>query len=146
MSLSVANGSVFSKISEINSDKATWDVKAKIIRLWQVSDFNRTTLPFSIEMVLLDSHGDRIHATIKKTLIYKFKDQIVEGKVYALQNLGVSNNGGAYRTTRHPYKMNFQFNSFVQRLTNFDISKSPFHFVPISEIVSPSYDTDYLCG
>jgi replication factor A1 len=97
-------------------------------------------------MVLLDSHGDRIHATIKKTLIYKFKDQIVEGKVYALQNLGVSNNGGAYRTTRHPYKMNFQFNSFVQRLTNFDISKSPFHFVPISEIVSPSYDTDYLCG
>jgi hypothetical protein len=66
MSLSVANGSEFSNISEINSDKAAWDVKAKIIRLWQVSDFNRTTLPFSIEMVLLDSHGDRIHATVKK--------------------------------------------------------------------------------
>ncbi|KAK2409538.1 replication protein A 70 kDa DNA-binding subunit E [Trifolium repens] len=104
MSLSVANGSEFSNISEINSDKAAWDVKAKIIRLWQVSDFNRNTIPFSIEMVLLDSHGDRIHAT-----------------------------------------MNFQFNTFVQRLFNFDIPKSPFHFVPISEIVGGSYDTDYLC-
>jgi replication factor A1 len=146
MSLSVANGSEFSNISEINSDKAAWDVKVKIIRLWQVSDFNRSALPFSIEMVLLDANGDRIHATVKKTLIYKFKDQILEGKIYALQNVGVSNNGGAYRTTRHPYKMNFLFNTFVQRISNFDISKSPFHFVPISEIVGGSYDTDYLCG
>ncbi|KAK2455293.1 replication protein A 70 kDa DNA-binding subunit E [Trifolium repens] len=145
MSLSVANGSEFSNISEINSDKAAWDVKVKIIRLWQVSDFNRSALPFSIEMVLLDANGDRIHATVKKTLIYKFKDQILEGKIYALQNVGVSNNGGAYRTTRHPYKMNFLFNTFVQRISNFDISKSPFHFVPISEIVGGSYDTDYLC-
>ncbi|KAK2408893.1 replication factor A protein [Trifolium repens] len=36
-------------------------------------------------------------------------------------------------------------NSLVQRLSNFDIPKSPFHFVPISEIVGGSYDTDYLC-
>jgi hypothetical protein len=59
-------------------------------------------------MVLLDSLGGIIHATIQKTLIYKFKDEILEGKIYALQNVGVSNNGGAYRTTRHPYTMNFQ--------------------------------------
>jgi replication factor A1 len=97
-------------------------------------------------MVLLDSHGDRIHATIKKTLIYKFKNEIVEGRTYAFENLGVSNNGGAYRTTRHPYKFNFQFNSLVQRLSNFEISKSPFKFVPIAEIAGGSYDTDYLCG
>jgi replication factor A1 len=146
MALSIANGTDFAKVSEINSDKAVWNVKAKVIRLWQVSDFNRNTLPFSIEMVLLDSHGDRIHATIKKTLIYKFKNEIVEGRTYAFENLGVSNNGGAYRTTRHPYKFNFQFNSLVQRLSNFEISKSPFKFVPIAEIAGGSYDTDYLCG
>jgi replication factor A1 len=146
MSLKVANGSDFSNISEINSDESAWNVKAKIIRLWQVSDFNRSSVPFSIEMVLLDSVCGRIHATVKKTLIYKFKDEIVEGKIYAFQNLGVSNNGGAYRTTRHPYKMNFQFNSSVQRLSNFDIQKSPYDFVPISEIVGGSYDHDYLCG
>ncbi|GAU12842.1 hypothetical protein TSUD_73290 [Trifolium subterraneum] len=115
MALTVSTLNQFSQISEINSDKATWNFKAKIIRLWQVSDFNRNTLPFSIEMVLMNNDGGRIHATIKKTLIYKFKNDLIEGKVYCFENLGVSTNGGAYRTTHHPYKMNFQYTSVVQR-------------------------------
>ncbi|CAJ2647809.1 unnamed protein product [Trifolium pratense] len=95
-------------------------------------------------MVLMDSEGGRIHATVKKTLIYKFKDDLSEGKVYSFENLGVSTNGGAYRTTQHRYKMNFQFGSVVQRITNHDVKGSPFHLVPISDVVSGSYDTDYL--
>ncbi|MCH84141.1 replication factor A protein, partial [Trifolium medium] len=106
----------FSNIDEINSDRATWNFKAKIIRLWQVSDFNRSTMPFSIEMVLMDSVGGSIHAT----------------------------NAGAYCTTHHPYKLNFQFSSLVQRLSNFEIVRSPFNFVPIAEVVGGSYDTDFL--
>ncbi|PNX95898.1 replication factor A protein [Trifolium pratense] len=107
MALTVSNVNLFSNIDEINSDRATWNFKAKIIRLWQVSDFNRATLPFSIEMVLMDKDG-------------------------------------AYRTTRHPYKLNFQFSSSVQRLTNFEIVTSPFSFVPIAEVVGGCYDTDFL--
>ncbi|KAK2457830.1 replication protein A 70 kDa DNA-binding subunit E [Trifolium repens] len=53
----------FSKIEEVNSDRATWNCKAKIIRLWELSDFNRNTIPFSIEMVLMDADGAKIHAT-----------------------------------------------------------------------------------
>ncbi|GAU47399.1 hypothetical protein TSUD_372880 [Trifolium subterraneum] len=96
-------------------------------------------------MVLMDNDGGRIHATIKKTLIYKFKNDLIEGKVYCFENLGVSTNGGAYRTTHHPYKMNFQYTSVVQRLSNFEINISPFDFVPISDIVTGVYDTDFLC-
>ncbi|MCH93544.1 replication protein A 70 kDa dna-binding subunit, partial [Trifolium medium] len=32
----------------------------------------------------------------------------------------------------------------VQRLSNVDVVKSPFQFVPISDVVGGSYDTDYL--
>ncbi|PNY08630.1 replication factor A protein [Trifolium pratense] len=135
---------MFSNIDEINSDRATWNFKAKVIRLWQVNDFNRTHVPFSIEMVLMDSDGAKIHATIKKTLIYKFKHDIIEGKIYSFENLGVASNTGAYRTTHHPYKLNFQFGSLVQRLSNCDISKSPFTFVPIGDILSGCYDIDFL--
>ncbi|CAJ2636275.1 unnamed protein product [Trifolium pratense] len=92
----------------------------------------------------MDSEGGRIHATVKKTLIYKFKDDLSEGKVYSFENLGVSTNGAAYRTTQHHYKTNFQFGSVVQRITNHDVKGSPFHLVPISDVVSGSYDTDYL--
>ena len=38
MSLSVPNRNLFSNIEEINSDRATWNFRAKIIRLWEVSD------------------------------------------------------------------------------------------------------------
>ncbi|CAJ2640094.1 unnamed protein product [Trifolium pratense] len=144
MALMRCNPTYFSSISEINSDKATWNFKAKVIRLWEVSDFNRPNNPFSIEMVLMDSEGERIHATIKKTLIYKFKDDLMEGKVYSFENMGVSTNGGAYRTTHHRYKLNFQFGSLVQRLTNVDVSGSQFNLVPISDVVSGGYDTDFL--
>ncbi|KAK2458441.1 replication protein A 70 kDa DNA-binding subunit E [Trifolium repens] len=134
----------FSKIEEVNSDKATWNCKAKIIRLWEVSDFNRNTIPFSIEMVLMDADGAKIHATVKKTLIYKFKDELKEGKIYAFENMGVATNGGPYRSTQHRYKLNFQFTSIVQRFCNQDIVKSPFNFTPIAEILGGSYDTDFL--
>jgi replication factor A1 len=146
MSLSVPNRNLFSNIEEINSDRTTWNIRAKIIRLWQVSDFNRANVPFSLEMVLMDAAGDKIHATIKKTLIYKFKNDLIEGKVYCFENMGVATNSGAYRSTRHPYKLNFQYGSLVQRLSNFEILKSPYNFVPISEIVGGSYDCDYLVG
>jgi replication factor A1 len=146
MSLSVPNRNLFSNIEEINSDRTTWNIRAKIIRLWQVSDFNRANVPFSLEMVLMDAAGDKIHATIKKTLIYKFKNDLIEGKVYCFENMGVATNSGAYRSNRHPYKLNFQYGSLVQRLSNFEILKSPYNFVPISEIVGGSYDCDYLVG
>ncbi|WJX72177.1 hypothetical protein P8452_56082 [Trifolium repens] len=134
MSLSVPNRNLFLNIEEINFDRTSWNIRAKIIRLWQVSDFNRTNVPFSLEMVLMDAAGDKIHATIKKTLIYKFKNDLIEGKVYCLENMGVATNSGAYHSTRHPYKLNFQYSSLVQRLSNFEILKSPYNFVPISEV------------
>jgi replication factor A1 len=144
MSLSVPNRNLFLNIEEINFDRTSWNIRAKIIRLWQVSDFNRTNVPFSLEMVLMDAAGDKIHATIKKTLIYKFKNDLIEGKVYCLENMGVATNSGAYHSTRHPYKLNFQYSSLVQRLSNFEILKSPYNFVPISEVAGGSYDCDFL--
>jgi len=91
----------FSAISEISTEKTFWNLKGKIIRLWQVSDFNGNRMSFSIELVILDEAGDRIHASIKKTLIYKFKNDLFEGKCSSFENMGVANNGGGYRTTRH---------------------------------------------
>ncbi|WJX59699.1 hypothetical protein P8452_44988 [Trifolium repens] len=78
------------------------------------------------------------------TLIYKFKDELIEGKVYSFHNMGVSTNGEAYRTTHHRYKLNFQFGSLIQRLSSVDVVRSPFHFVPIYDVVGGSYDIDYL--
>lgn len=61
-------------------DRASWNLKGKVIRLWQVSDFNGNRMSFSIELVLLDEASDRIHATINKTLLCKFRNDLFEGR------------------------------------------------------------------
>ncbi|XP_039687935.1 uncharacterized protein [Medicago truncatula] len=134
----------FEPISQISSSKPAGNIKARVVRLWKLSDFNRNTLPFSIEMVLMDSEGSRIHASIKKTLWYKFQSEIREGKVYSFENMGVAANGGSYKTTHHPYKLNFQFGTKCLPLFGALVSGSDFKFVPISDIVGGSYDCDYL--
>ncbi|KAK2435994.1 replication protein A 70 kDa DNA-binding subunit E [Trifolium repens] len=129
----------FDKISEINDSKSSWSVKAKVIRLWVVKDFNRNDLPFSVEM------GDRIHCSVRKTLLYKFAEHIKEGRVYSFENLDSATNGGTYKTTKHGYKLTFQFGSKVNPLGPNKLNNlSPFKFVPIGEVNNGSYDSDYL--
>ena len=53
--------------------------------------------------------GVRIHGSIRRTLIYKFQSQIFYGSVYSVQSFSVASNSGSYKTTHHPYKINFQF-------------------------------------
>ncbi|WJX88283.1 hypothetical protein P8452_70390 [Trifolium repens] len=144
MCMTIENEHQFSSFVEINSTRSSWNCRAKIIRLWQTSNFNRNTLSFSIEMVLMDSYGGRIHVTVKTTLIYKFKDELIEGRVYTFEKIGVSPNVGAYRTTHHSFKLNFKATTLIQRLFNQDIVRSPYNFVPIGQIVGGSYDTDFL--
>ncbi|XP_068476207.1 uncharacterized protein [Phaseolus vulgaris] len=60
-------------------------------------------------MVLQDQQGVRIHACVRRTLIYKFQSQISEGHVYSIQSFSVASNLGSYRITKHAYKINFQY-------------------------------------
>lgn len=71
---------------------------------------------------------------------------VCEGNVYSFENMGVASNGGSYRTTHHSFKLNFQYNSKVQHLTNAPVNVSPYKFVEISEVVGGQYDTDFLVG
>jgi len=57
--------------------------------------------------------GNSIHGLIRRTLIYKFQNDILEDNVYSIQNFSVVSNGGSYRTTQHAYKINFQFGTKV---------------------------------
>lgn len=106
----------------------------KVIRLWLTPSYSESKLPSSLDIVLMDSKvffalifpyylhglcvensnflccffkGCKIHASIRRTLVYRFQNQIYEGRVYQISSFGVCENGGDFRTTSHPYKMNF---------------------------------------
>ena len=49
--------------------------------------------------------GDKIHATIRKTLVNKYQDKFVDGGCYKICYMTVVPNLGSYRTTKHDSKL-----------------------------------------
>jgi hypothetical protein len=79
-------------------------------------------------------------------LLYKFQNDVVDGKVYAFENMDVTSNYVSYKTTKHSYKLNFQFGT---KLMPFAANTNPgslFNFIFISEISGAYFDSDLLVG
>ncbi|XP_061349072.1 uncharacterized protein LOC133294434 [Gastrolobium bilobum] len=55
-------------IKDLNPSKEEWRIKVRVIRTWNVANFQRKILDDNLDMVLLDEKGGRIHATVKGTL------------------------------------------------------------------------------
>ncbi|XP_068503932.1 replication protein A 70 kDa DNA-binding subunit B-like [Phaseolus vulgaris] len=125
-------------LNDVNSTKETWNVVVRVLRLWCVQDFTKQKIPFSLEM------GVRIHASVRRTLIYKFQNQICEDRVYSIQSFTVASNSGSYRTTKHEYKINFQYGTKVSLMANEVVPQSTPQYTPLSLIFAPGFDTDYL--
>lgn len=134
----------FDSISDIIPEKESWAFVAKVIRLWLVADYNKNKLPYSMELVLMDDKGDKINASIRRTIIYKFDKDLNEGFVFSFHQFGVATNGGSYRTTHHTYKLNFQFATKVTKMGACAVRPDIFSLVPISDINAGNCDTDYL--
>lgn len=55
-----------------------------------------------------------IHASISRTLIYKFQSKISEVKVYSIQSFIISCIDGSYKTINHSCQINFQIGAKVR--------------------------------
>ncbi|KAL6507514.1 hypothetical protein OROGR_023709 [Orobanche gracilis] len=130
-------------VSVVTASKDTWNIVTKVIRLWVSPSFSGGKLPFSMELVLMDSKGCKIHASVRRTLVYRFKPLITEGHVYQISYFGVGDNVGDFRTS-HQFKINFHIHTIVKEITNTPISKSPYSFKPLSEIMFNDPDSSYL--
>ncbi|KAL4314693.1 hypothetical protein AHAS_Ahas15G0110600 [Arachis hypogaea] len=52
-------------------------------------------------------HFEKIQATVKKQLLNRFKDHILEGQVYRMAYFTVVSNHGSYRATHHEFKQEY---------------------------------------
>ncbi|XP_057444849.1 replication factor A protein 1-like [Lotus japonicus] len=95
-------------------------------------------------MILMDDKGCKIHATVRKTLIYRFQSLISEGRVYQISFFGVGESGRDFRPTGHPFKINFDIHTSVRLVPNRAIDLSPYNFVPISDIMFKDLNTSFL--
>ncbi|XP_027915038.1 uncharacterized protein LOC114174397 [Vigna unguiculata] len=50
-------------LQELNPEKESWNIVARVVRLWFVKDYTKGKSPFFMEIVLQDKEGVLIHAT-----------------------------------------------------------------------------------
>ncbi|KAG4958695.1 hypothetical protein JHK82_035400 [Glycine max] len=74
----------FTSISNIVASRIHWKLKCRIMRLWVVTNFNNPSTETSLEMLLVDEKGGKIHAHVKKSLINDFKTILEEGQTNVL--------------------------------------------------------------
>ncbi|RYR25410.1 hypothetical protein Ahy_B02g059134 [Arachis hypogaea] len=83
------------KIAEINHTIDNLCVRIRVIRLWTLSNYENSSLPYSIEMVWLD------------------EDEEIS---YQIRYFGVGLNEGNFKTTHHEYVVNLNQRTDVLKL------------------------------
>ncbi|XP_057440537.1 uncharacterized protein LOC130732527 [Lotus japonicus] len=133
-------------LATIDASKENWTIVAKVNRLWLGPSLYGSKLPFSMDMVLMDDKSCKIHASVRKTLIYLFQSLLSEGGVYQISFFGAGESGRDFRPTSHPFKINFNIHTYVRLVPNKAINLSTYSFVPLCDIMFKDPDTSFLIG
>ncbi|QHO49926.1 Replication factor-A carboxy-terminal domain protein [Arachis hypogaea] len=119
----------FDMISKMHPHREAWRLKVRVLRLWVVPSFGNHEIPITMEMILVDEHCEKIQATVKKPLLNRFRDHIVEGQVYRMAYFTVVSNHGSYRATSHEFKLVFFHRTTVVAVDEDVIPKTCFNIL-----------------
>ncbi|RHN51544.1 putative nucleic acid-binding protein [Medicago truncatula] len=136
----------FDALCHVLLGREAWRIEMRTARLWTIHTFVKPDQINSVEMVLIDDKGGKIHVTVRKQLLYLFQHLLVKGKVYKIAYFSVAPSVGSYRSTLHPHKIVFQMNTKVLECENSLISPCGLTFSNISKICSHTDEYDYLFG
>ncbi|MCI01544.1 replication factor A protein [Trifolium medium] len=99
----VSVDSKFVDIADILPGKENALIKVRVLHLWKVPAFLNPCESSSIEMFLADEKGGKIHATIRKQLIYMFQRKyiaFVSDELYG--EIGTQRCNGKSKFVGHP--------------------------------------------
>ncbi|KAF3555645.1 hypothetical protein F2Q69_00012729 [Brassica cretica] len=128
-------------VCDLKPFKSTWKIRVKILRLWKQYS---ATGGLTIEMVLIDSNGVKINASVKKDLVNQFDSFLSQGSSKILINFSLNPSCGSYRTTIHPYKIGFLSTTRVRCCDALPDELTGFEPVNYRDILDGSLNTDYL--
>ncbi|RYR49324.1 hypothetical protein Ahy_A07g035775 [Arachis hypogaea] len=99
---------------------------------------------YAIEWRCIWIECKKIQDKIKKQLLNRFRDHIVEGQVYRMTYFTVVSNHGSYRATSHEFKLVFLHRTTVVAVDEDVIPKTCFNKFPFSELLNMTQDYDFL--
>ncbi|XP_016163048.1 uncharacterized protein LOC107605622 [Arachis ipaensis] len=124
-------------VEDVNAKKLAWSFKVHVIRIYEVSNrFNLKELN-SIEMVLQDSKGGRIQASIPKSLVKKWRGVIIEFQMYTMSNfIVIKEINPMKRVIPGTWVFTFSHRTRVDHVVNTSFPLQPFRFRTIPHLIN----------
>ncbi|QHO54347.1 Replication protein A 70 kDa DNA-binding subunit [Arachis hypogaea] len=119
----------FDSISKIHPPREAWRLKVRVLRTWIVPFFENYDVANSMKIVLVDGDSNKIQTTVKKQLINRFKESIIEDN---------------YRAAEHEFKLVFLNRTTIIPVPDDDIPKTSFSFCPFDELLKMTENYVYL--
>ncbi|CAH1445281.1 unnamed protein product [Lactuca virosa] len=123
-------------VKEIDSIKDNFTIKVRIIRLWtQKSKFDANDT-YSIEMILMDEEGRKIHASCLKKWFPKFQRYLKEDASLYIRKPNVAPNTSNFNFADPDRKLTLNPDTTLKECENFSGSAHGFAFVDFHTILS----------
>ncbi|CAG7864002.1 unnamed protein product [Brassica rapa] len=106
----MANNQASVMVNKVKPHKDSWKVHVKLLHSWTQ---NTTYGGETLECVLADQTGGKIHASCKRTQMFRLQRSLPLGEWRFIENFKVSASGGKYRPTPLPYKITFTSDTLI---------------------------------
>ncbi|KAF3553729.1 hypothetical protein F2Q69_00011731 [Brassica cretica] len=131
----------FNSVDDLKPFKTMWRVKVSIVRLWKRYS---AAGGLTIEIVFIDSNGDKIHVSVKKELVNQFEHKLEQGKILTFTNFSLNHSVGSYRMTNHLYKISVLATTRVRSCEALPVGLNGFTPVNFQEVLDGSLNPDFL--
>ncbi|KAI5439987.1 hypothetical protein KIW84_025374 [Lathyrus oleraceus] len=128
-------------VKDINDSKETWHLAVRIMDVWSV--VNNKGIEH-LEMIVMDSLGDRIQVLIRHDHLLKWKEVIKENMTCIINNGSVYNNDFQWKVCDHSKKFVFLGGTTMKAIELQNIPPKGYFFKDFGEILQGKCKTDSL--
>ncbi|KAI5422625.1 hypothetical protein KIW84_045889 [Lathyrus oleraceus] len=128
-------------VKDINDSKETWRLAVRIMDVWSV--VNNKGIEH-LEMIVMDSLGDRIQVLIRHDHLLKWKEVIKENMTCIINNGSIYNNDFQWKVCDHSKKIVFLGGTTMKAIELQNIPPKGYFFKDFGEILQGKCKTDRL--
>ncbi|KAK9075013.1 hypothetical protein SSX86_003332 [Deinandra increscens subsp. villosa] len=142
-SLLIMEQTKFNFISDLDVCKDDFILKVRVIRAWRKPMYNNASVTHTIEIIMVDEHGDRIQSNCLFKLFDKFEQFFVEGNVLLIKKPSLRENVGRWRNINNPLKVCMERKTEVRQINEWSGTVHGFQFQDYRQIVDCCVDPNF---
>ncbi|KAL3615788.1 hypothetical protein CASFOL_040082 [Castilleja foliolosa] len=120
----------------LEPERSSFGIKVRVIRCYRQPSSHKADPDGTLELILHDEIGDRIHATMDYGVFKDKKLDIIEGNLYKFMTFMVAHDMSKYRTTTNPFKLRLYNSTSITPFQDSDFPSSMYNFRDLFEIVN----------